>query len=484
VVSYHLKNRQNQHVLGGNTADRTDVYGQHHRAGDVFDITFDIPIHIQQGDYSLTVRAASIKDVERHTDVVSHLRADDVATLKVTPKQRFPLSDFAEPPPVFSVLNQKPWVVLDDFFPNLLTGFRVAEYNALLDEFPQFTVLSTLSDFAEQHRQYTQHYPGYATRVQPFSPRWLVACGLAYLNFLNNAAHYLPMLEKHGIPFVLTLYPGGGFGLNEKKSDDKLARVLSSAQLQALIVTQPVTEQYVHEFAQRRHLTLPAMHRIDGVVVNPMYFDTFAPTREAALSGAEFNICFVAECYMPLGANKGYPEFIEAAIALADQPQLHWHVVGGGFSAGDLNVSGQTGHLRYYGRLDTASLRKFFGGMDLIVSPNRPHLLHPGNFDGFPTGCCVEASLCGVAIMATDALQQNPGYVDGESIFLLSDCQQTLAQQIEDRIRTLLAHPNLLTSVAQAGRILTQQLYAPQRQIGERQRILREAGQRLAGARP
>ena len=484
VVSYHIKNRQNQHVLGGHTADRPDVYAQQHQVGDVIDITFDIPVHIHQGDYALTVLAASIGDVERYTDVVFHLWADDVATLQVTPRQRFPLSDHVEPPPAFSVLRQKPWVVLDDFFPNLLTGFRVAEYNAHLCAFAQLTVLSNLGDFAEQHRHYAQRYPEYATRVQPFSPAWLVGCGLAYLNFLNNAIHYLPMLEEHRIPFVLTLYPGGGFGLDEPESDDKLARVLGSAQLQALIVTQPVTEHYVQTFTQRRQLSLPVVHRIDGVVVNPLYFETLAPMRQPAAGDSGLNICFVAECYMPLGANKGYPEFIAAAIALADQPHLHWHVVGGGFSAEDLDTSALAGRLHYHGRLETTALRAFFGGMHLIVSPNRPRLLHPGNFDGFPTGCCVEAALCGVAIMATDALQQNPGYVDGESIYLLSDPNQTLARQIENRIRPLLAQPSAIASVAQAGQALTRRLYDPQRQIGERQRILSEIGQRLASAKP
>ena len=39
---------------------------------------------------------------------------------------------FRRPPPA--------WWILDDFFPNLLTGFRVAEYNALLDRFPGLRV--------------------------------------------------------------------------------------------------------------------------------------------------------------------------------------------------------------------------------------------------------------------------------------------------------------------------------------------------------
>ena len=30
------------------------------------------------------------------------------------------------------------WAILDDFYPNLLTGFRIAEYNAYLERFPMW----------------------------------------------------------------------------------------------------------------------------------------------------------------------------------------------------------------------------------------------------------------------------------------------------------------------------------------------------------
>ena len=217
-------------------------------------------------------------------------------------------------------------------------------------------------------------------------------------------------------------------------------------------------------------------------MVNPLYFDPHGPARAPAFGQgkATFDICFVAECYMPLGANKGYPEFIAAAQALADCPELRWYIVGGGFTPEEIDVSALGDRIQFHGRLETAALRRFYAGMDLIVSPNQPFLLHPGNFDGFPTGCCVEAALCGVAVMATDALQQNPGYVDGESMLLLeTTATVSLARQIENRIRQLLVAPDALERVGQAGQVLTRQLYAPARQIGQRQRILRSVAERM-----
>ena len=55
----------------------------------------------------------------------------------------------------------------------------------------------------------------------------------------------------------------------------------------------------------------------------------------------------------------------------------------------------------------------------------------------------------------------------------------SLAQQIEIRIRQILADPAVLTRIGQAGQVFTRELYAPERQIGERQRILRSVAQRL-----
>jgi lipopolysaccharide transport system ATP-binding protein len=124
--------------------------------------------------------------------------------------------------------------------------------------------------------------------------------------------------------------------------------------------------------------------------------------------------------------------------------------------------------------LATAQLREFFSQVDIIVAPSRPGLLHAGNFDGFPTGACVEASLCQVAVVATDALQQNPGYVDQESIFLLDLQQEPLALQIERAIRHLALNPGQLSQVAIQGQLLTQELYAPEKQIATRQQILRK----------
>jgi lipopolysaccharide transport system ATP-binding protein len=362
-------------------------------------------------------------------------------------------------------------VIVDDFFPNVLTAFRVAEYNALLQAFPALRVYSSLGEFSLFHAQYAALYPEHADRVRPYGPQSLTDADFVYLNFLNNAVQFLPDLEQHEIPFLVTLYPGGGLGLHESESDAKLLRVMSSPLLRGIITTQPITHSYVQALARQHGLHMPALHHIPGGVMHPLYFNvTSLPSR--VYYGQNKPVCdiaFVAEKYMPLGANKGYPEFIAAALALADVPALRFHVVGS-FTPADIDASLLGARIRWYGTLESAQLRQLLSTIDLIVSPNRPFTLHPGNFDGFPTGGCVEASLTGVAVMATDELSQNVSYRDGENIILIKPD----SIEIANRIRALVAMPERLAHIAQSGQHLTRQLFAAEMQIGRRMAVLRE----------
>jgi len=477
VLSYHIKNKQNQNVLGGHTACEPELYARHWQAGETFDVAFNIPVQWHAGDYALTLLVASIGDVQHYSDVIFHDWKDQLATVNVLPRSHFPLSDMVEPPSDVSVNAQAPWVIVDDFFPHLLTGFRVAEYNAHLKTFGQLQIMSTLGDFSEQYPHYRKLYPEHARRVSVYSPERLAGAALAYITFLNNAHAYLDDLTRHRVPFVLNLYPGGGLGLGDGQSDQKLLRVLASPLIKDIIVTQPVVERYVTQLALAHGLTLPPMHLVQGVVVNPDYFDPALACHGLRYGQGKdtLDVCFVAESYMPGAANKGFPEFIAAMQCLADLTQLRVHIVGGGYTPADLQAPGLSIPVQYLGRLPTAQLREFYGQMDLIISPNRPGQLHAGNFDGFPTGACVEAALCEVAIMATDALRQNPGYVDQQSILLLDHEGDPLPEQIERAVRHLAAHPEQLSQLAKACQSLTRTLYAPARQIATRQEILRKA---------
>ena len=358
------------------------------------------------------------------------------------------------------------WAILDDFYPNLLTGFRIAEYNAYLERFPRLAVYSTLPDFERHAREFSRLYPELGSRVRPFSNAR--GARFAYLNFLNNAATFLPYLERWRTPFVLTLYPGGGFGIDEPESDDKLARVCASPYLRHVIVTQRRTAAYLAQ----RHPAVPSSF-VYGCVLNRLYFPDVIEPRVWFGEGKDtFDICFVAEKYMAHGLNKGYPTFIEACRKVAaEMPETRVHVVGG-FTQADWPLSELSSRVGFHGRLATHALREFFRRMDAVASPNVPFTLHAGNFDGFPTAACKEASLCGVAMVVSDVLAMNTSYAAGDEIAIVRPDADAFAEALVSLGRDC----RRLRALALAGQARSRELLAPERQIEPRIAILeREA---------
>src|ERR1700733_14135294 len=104
-------------------------------------------------------------------------------------------------------------LVIDDWFPNLGTGFRVAEFVHYLRIFPWLRVASTSSPGLGHYERFAERYPDVSNRVSPWHPDMLRTTRAAWFVFLNNAHEWVAEMERHCIPFAFTLYPGGGFNL-------------------------------------------------------------------------------------------------------------------------------------------------------------------------------------------------------------------------------------------------------------------------------
>ncbi|NNF99191.1 MAG: glycosyltransferase family 4 protein [Desulfobacteraceae bacterium] len=365
------------------------------------------------------------------------------------------------------VEEQHSIVVLDDFFPNLLSGFRIAEYNWYLRHFPQLVVYSTNPDFDSVHATYAQHYPQHSDRVKPYDDSSLNGCTFVYMNFLNNAHHFLLDLHSRCIPFLMTLYPGGGFGLWEPESDAKLLQILKSPLLLGIIATQNVTLDYLKE----KGCKVP-VHYIYGGVVHPIYFERRKEYKDNHFVHDSLNICFVAARYMEKGANKGYPQFIEIVHQLIREFHHLKFTVVGNFNADDVFLDDTARKsITFIESLTTADLKDFFLTQDIIISPNRPFLLHQGNFDGFPTGCCVEASLCGVAMICSDELKLNYHYTDGVDIVICRPVSDTIVKAVKN----LILDSELLERIRIRGQSISLKIFDPKKQLGKRVSILEKA---------
>lgn len=359
-------------------------------------------------------------------------------------------------------------VIVDDHFPTLSSGFRVSEFNELLSAGVVDEVLTTIGGFDDLLDAYRQRHPDLAASVREFSTEGLVDADLAYVMFLNNIAHHLDAFEAAGLPFVFTLYPGGGFAFDDADSDRKLARVLRSPMLRAVVTTQPAVTEYL-----RLHHPDAPVRAVVGPFPGPGYWVPGPGTRRILDEDVRRNglrVCFVAHRYTPNGEDKGFPQFVEVVRMLdaAGHP-VRGDVVGP-FGAEDVPVASR--HLfTFFGVLESSALRSFFSEQHVLVSPNRPSVLGAGAFDGFPLTSSIEASLCGVALVVSDELQQNRYYRNGRDIII----ERPDPAAFVARITELLREPGGLQRLARAGLARTRTIADPRLHLEARRRIVEEA---------
>jgi glycosyltransferase involved in cell wall biosynthesis len=355
--------------------------------------------------------------------------------------------------------------ILDDAFPDLATAFRVCEFRKYFERYPEAKVYSVAKDFRRKLGDYLSLYPQDKDRIQPLENNDELDYDLFYSVFLNNIFRFLPMIIKEDKPFVFTLYPGGGFSLNDEKSDEKLRIIFGARQFQGVIVTQKVTYNYL---LKKKMCPKNKIHMIYGGV--------FPSDAYAGVKGKEkvyypekkfLDICFVANKYTELGRDKGYDIFIEAAkILVSTRKNIYFHVVGN-FTEGDIDVSEIRDHIRFYGNLLTKDFIDFYSNKDIILSPNRSFVLDHGSFDGFPTGACMEAGLNGALVMVTDPLNSNIMFKDKKEIVIVPP----LAREIVETIDGLIDHAALIKEIGVAGRAAFWDQFDINKQVAERYKI-------------
>jgi lipopolysaccharide transport system ATP-binding protein len=361
-----------------------------------------------------------------------------------------------------------PLLILDMAFPSPLSAYRYAEFKHYLTHIPGSLVLSTLPGFDQHHAYFAAQHPALAPQVRPFSAEApLPPSKLVYSVFLSTAHAFLPYVERHALPLAMTLYPGGDFGIDDAESDAKLAQLFAYEQLRKVIVTQVATLEYLKA---KGFYDAERVEMIYGAVIPGEYFGAAPAKQRFGLDKPTLDLCFVAYKYMPLGRDKGYDSFIAAAHAIAQRvPEARFHVVGN-YGPEDLDVSAIAGAIRFHGIKQTPEFPAFYAGMDLIISPNIPHLLGGGKTDGFPTAACMEASLSGVGLMCADVMRQNIYYADGTEICIVPPD----ADAIAERVLHYRGDAEALARLGELGRARSQALFDPAIQLGARLDILQK----------
>jgi glycosyltransferase involved in cell wall biosynthesis len=359
-----------------------------------------------------------------------------------------------------------------DRFPHTY-GFLIQQYSTYLERFPDARVYSFgrrvlepyhPGQFAEGLAGYRVSHPGLAGRVhqlvpelEPADPGTCTRVGLrvagggfrrprlGHTVFAMNADLFRPLFETLEIPFSITLNPGGGFRLDQPYSDERLRRVFGSPWFRHVIVTYPLTRDYV-----RSRFGVPddRMTLIPGTIVLERLLEAHRrPKRYYGRDKDTLDLCFAGIRYSATGADKGYDRFLAAGRRLLDRfPALRLHVVGN-FAPDTLDVTDLAGRITFYGRRDQRWMAGFFPDMDAIISPNVADHLALGAFDGFPVTTCLEAGMVGVALFATDPMGLNQSLVDGEHFVAIPPDPAGIVQRLE----AWLADPDRLYRLAAAG---------------------------------
>ncbi len=364
-------------------------------------------------------------------------------------------------------------LIIDEMLPCAFSPFRTLEYAHYLSFFDSSILMSTEGWHAwasnlsfDQHLEKSDFSLKIKSKIKRISELQQTVPALAYITFLHNAFQAFPMLEKRGIPFILQLYPGGSFELNNEHSDEKL-RILSASPLcRKIITTQLISKRYLIE---KIGCDPQKIEFIYGGVYNTRHHFDFS--RDKKLFGQHkdsIDICFVAHRYGDDVKKKGYDQFVAVAQAFADShPHVRFHVVGD-YTPDQLPLGSAAKSITFHGSQPNTFFKNFYPQMDMILSVNRPAAGLEGAFDGFPTGACMEAGFHGVLNLISDPLALNVAFTDDEDVVLLDeDTERTIA-----RIAKLTADPERLYRMSYANWKKFHEIFDTDRQLWARTQVI------------
>ena len=374
-------------------------------------------------------------------------------------------------------------IIFDDIFPSIYSPFRYEEYTEYIKYFENVIIFTTgkslkavgesrdIKEVIKKFEEKNNIFKGKVFELNDGNIKMIknLKCKVSILTFLTNVRENIEILEKYEIPFIFTLYPGGGFVLNDKNCDLELRKICNSKYFRKVIVTQKNVYKYLlkNKIAKKHQIEF-----IYGVVTpNEILKESNdLESKKYGVNKDKLDLCFVAHKYTEKGIDKGYDIFISVAKELNKKfKNIDYHVIGG-FNENDIDVSELGDNISFYGVKDSKWLRNFYKKMDIIVSPNRPFKLSKGSFDGFPTGACTEAMINGVALICTDELKLNVKFTNHQDIIIIKPELEELEKEIEN----LYNNPKCIEKIALEGRKKALEIYSKESQMTPRMKLIRK----------
>lgn len=374
-------------------------------------------------------------------------------------------------------------IIFDDIFPSIYSPFRYEEYTEYIKYFENVIIFTTgkslkavgenrdIKEVIKEFEEKNNIFKGKVFELNDGNIKMIknLKCKVSILTFLTNVRENIEILEKYEIPFIFTLYPGGGFVLNDKNCDLELRKICNSKYFRKVIVTQKNVYKYLlkNKIAKKHQIEF-----IYGVVTpNEILKESNdLESKKYGVNKDKLDLCFVAHKYTEKGIDKGYDIFISVAKELNKKfKNIDYHVIGG-FNENDIDVSELGDNISFYGVKDSKWLRNFYNNMDIIISPNRPNMLGKGTFDGFPTGSATEAMIRKVLLLCTDELKLNVKFKNKKELIIIKPNFENVTKIIEK----LYKNPVKIKKIADQGSKKAKEIYSKENQIIPRVKIIKE----------
>ena len=237
-------------------------------------------------------------------------------------------------------------LIFDNIYPHPVSGFRFEEFTVLLNKFKKSKIVMCAASYRVINTpisEHKKHIDDLVISNKSLTNKLKLKKGFININaklfyciFLNNIISNLEWIEKFKISFIFTLYPGGGFQINNEKVDYQLNKVFSSPMFKKVIVTQQITLDYL---INKNLCKIENIEFIFGGVVPQKSINRNLNDKKSYLINKEtFDICFCAAKYSNKGKDKGYDVFIDFAHKIAAKFDfIRFHIIGG-FEIGRAHV--------------------------------------------------------------------------------------------------------------------------------------------------
>lgn len=336
------------------------------------------------------------------------------------------------------------FLIFDDIFPNPLSDWRHNEFLYYLQEINNTKIISNINNTSSENngnyrRQILSQHPQHANRIIKFNQYNSYSAKLGYCLFFNNLKRAFPIFEKNKIPYVFTLYPGGGFKIYDKQTEFNLETYFNSPLFRHVIVNMP----HVYEYIKRRFgLDDGKLTYIYGA---PLVLPINGNSRIQKVN--KIRIAFSSHKYIQHGIDKGFDIFNKVAKSFQEDDRFEFVCIGG-FDEGDLIE--KTDNIQFKSNISPNDLHFEFENYDIIMSPNRSHVLNFGAFDGFPTGSVIHAANSGCMMMISDEMN------NAKSLGLINNLDYILIapniELIREKLLELSKNVDSINRIAKNGR--------------------------------